>query len=145
MTEKKIKETLKLLIPQLGGIDFALLGTANLKLQGMDFNPNDLDFLVDDTGINKISKLFKSKITKNSGYLEICFIIDKIEVHFVSNILNNMRPANFIEHIIIVEKYNLKIPCMSLQSELEAYEKMGRNKDKEKTIALKKKLNFKIN
>jgi len=114
------EKTLKLLIPQLIGIDFALIATANLKLQGMDFNPNDLDFLVDDTGINKISKLFKSKIIKNDDYLETCFMMDEIEVHFVSNILNDIRPANFTKHIININKYGLKIPCMSLQSEFRS-------------------------
>jgi predicted nucleotidyltransferase len=130
---EKFEEILKLLISKISDINFVLLGSLNLRLQGIEINPSDIDFLTDNEGIKKISQIFNSKILKTDiGYLETIFEIDGIGIHFVANISNPVRPANFMDHTVLIEKNGIKIPCTSLEAELEAYRKMNRDKDKEK-------------
>lgn len=137
----KFEKILKSVVSKISDAKFALLGTLNLKLQGIGVNPTDIDFLTDDGGIEKVSQIFNSKISKNeTGYLETIFEIDGIEVHFVSNSQNPVRPVNFMDYTILIEKDGIKILAMSLESELKAYHKMKRDKDVEKIKLLEEKL-----
>ena len=138
---EKFEEILKLVVSKIPDIKFALLGTLNLRLQGIGVNPTDIDFLTDDEGIEKASQIFNSKVSKNEiGYLETIFEINGIEVHFVSDSQNPVRPSNFMDYAVLIEKNGVKIPFMSLGAELEAYRKMNRDKDKEKIKLLEEKL-----
>jgi hypothetical protein len=144
MEEDKIKITLQNLLPKLAGINFVLLGTLNLKLQGLPLDPRDIDFLTDNEGVNKIAKIFGSKIIKDEdyAYIQTAFDFMGIEIHFASAELN-LRPENFLDYVVNIEKYGLTIPCLSLESELETYEQMGREKDKRKIELLREMLNKK--
>jgi len=138
---EKFFGVLRILIEKLKGIDFAVLGSYNLYLQGIKINPKDLDLITDDNGIHKIIDIFGSSIATNEGkYKETEFEINDVEIHVVSNINNELRPP-FRNNIIWLEKDNLKIPCMSLESELSFYEKINREKDKGKAELIKQKLN----
>jgi len=139
---EKFLKVLKILLKKLGGIDFALLGTFNLSLQGIKIIPGDLDLLTDDEGIEKISQIFKSTVVKEKevGYKETQFQIKGIEVHVVSNKKNPLRPQNFKKHLVWIEKEGLKIPCMSLESELSFYRQARREKDRGKVRLIQERL-----
>jgi len=139
MTDGQLEKILKILITKLEGIDFALIGSLNLKIQGLNYlDPRDIDFLTNNEGIKKISEIFGSELNNESGYLETSFQFEGIEIHLVSNQNNPIRPANFKEHLKMIKKYNINLPCLSLESELFAYEKMDREKDVEKIKNIKK-------
>jgi len=142
MNDHLIGKILKELMPKLDKINFAVLGTLNLYFQGIDVAPRDIDFLTNNKGIEKISSIFDCSVTKKEGYLETKFEVDGIEIHFVSNESNPIRPLNFMKYVLAIEKYGIKIPCMSLKSELTAYREMERDKDKEKIKALEEKLDL---
>lgn len=132
-------KVLKILLQKLKNIDSALLGTFNLFIQEINVVPRDLDLLTDDEGIEKISQIFGSKITKEKEdhYKETFFQIENIEVHVVSNKNNPLRSKNFKKQIVWIEKEELKIPCMSLESELLFYQQASREKDREKVQLIK--------
>ncbi|KKR43638.1 MAG: hypothetical protein UU51_C0016G0008 [Microgenomates group bacterium GW2011_GWC1_41_20] len=136
-------ETLVILLRKLDKVEFAILGSYNLYLQGINIIPNDLDLITDDRGMSKIGKIFKSKIVLNeSGYKETEFNINNVEVHVVSNINNKFRPP-FRNDIVWLEKDDLKVPSMSLVSELSFYEKINRGKDKGKIELIQEKISKK--
>jgi hypothetical protein len=87
-----------------------------------------------------MSNIFDSAILNDHGYLETVFYIEDIEVHAISHEGNSIRPDDFIKKAISVEAYGHTILCMSLESELEAYKKMNRDKDQEKIQLLTYKL-----
>lgn len=133
-------EVLRILTGKLKGIGFAVIGSYNLYLQGIDVNPNDLDVFVDDRDMGKISRMFKGKITINKlGHREIKLKINGVEIHIGSNLNETLRPP-FRENTVWLKKGNLKIPCMSLESELSFYEKVKRKKDKKKIEFIKERL-----
>lgn len=134
-------KVLRILLQKLKGLNFALVGTFNLFVQEIKVTPRDLDLLTDDKGIEKISQLFGSLITKEKEdhYKETSFHIKNVEVHVVSNKNNPLRPKNFKKHIVWIEKEELKIPCISLQSELLFYQQSGREKDRGKVRLIKER------
>ena len=127
----KMEQALRTILEKLEDIDFALLGTFNLSLQGIEITPHDLDLLTDDEGVDKIGKIFASTITeeKEDHYKETKFYVSGVEVHVVSSENNSLRPRNFQRETIWIQKGDLKIPCMSLKSELQFYQQAGRAKD----------------
>ena len=46
MKIKKLKEVLKIISGKIGSIDWAVMGSSNMALHGMDVTPNDLDIVV---------------------------------------------------------------------------------------------------
>lgn len=141
--EKEFFESLEILLAKLKGVDFALVGTFNLFVQGVRIDPRDLDLLTDDEGIKKISQIFGSEIVEDreDHYKETGFQIGGVEVQVISNKGNPLRPGDFQEHIIWIEKEGLEVPCMSLQSELTFYRQLGRGKDRKKVQLIEEKLN----
>lgn len=128
------------LFGKLVDIDYVLIGSLNLKLQGLATEPKDVDFLTTDSGVYTVSKLFKSQITSEHEYLETEFFIDGVEIHFTSCTTNEMRPLDFMRYVVMLKKYGHSIPCMSLRSELDAYRNMNRERDKEKIAMIEEKL-----
>lgn len=130
---------LKHFLKNTKNIEYSLLGSFNLYLQGIDVTPHDLDFITDNEGLKKISKIFKSNIISNNGYLETEFILDEIDIHIVSNENNNLREP-FRNNIIWIDTKGVRIPCQSLESELRFYIKINREKDFGKVELIKKRI-----
>lgn len=123
---------LKKILDDLDGLNFCVLGSFNLYLQGADIIPHDLDFITNDESLRKVSNIYNSKITNEFGYLETEFQIDNVGVHFVSNNNNDPFKTDDNNQVAWIKKENLNIPCRPLQLELEAYKKMTGEKYKAK-------------
>lgn len=135
MTRSEISNVIDILLPQMPAIDFALIGTCNLYIQGItELVPNDFDLITNDEGVKEISRVFDSEIFTDGepGYLETQFELNGIEIHFVSTDNNPLRPNNFQNFVKTIEFEGKKVPCLTLESEYEAYSKMNREKDKRK-------------
>lgn len=132
-------KSIEALLDKLRGIKFCFIGSANLLLQGLQVEPHDLDLLTDDEGIMAIANIFGTSVRNYEGfqYKETKFSIDNTEVHVVSNNNNPLRPKEFGKETIFVNKNGLNIPCMNLQSELEFYRRVNRDKDKQKVLLIK--------
>lgn len=128
----KFLRVLERVLNDLNGVNFCVLGSFNLYLQGADITPHDLDFITDDESLKKVASLYNSKITNEFGYLETEFEIDYVGIHFVSNNNNEPFTTNDNNQVEWINREDLNIPCRSLQSELEAYKKMTGEKYKNK-------------
>lgn len=118
--DKIFKELLK----KLRGIGFVVIGTVNMKLQGIDVESNDIDLATDDESMEKIAKIFSSIIIEERGFKETEFIIDHSQIHVVSVSTNPLRNDDFKKPVNI-KKWNLQITGMPLESELEFYQKLN--------------------
>lgn len=126
-----MKEVFTIIAKKLSGIKYALIGTSNIMMQGGNVYPDDVDFLTDDENIQKISKIFSSKIVNDSGYRETEIQLANHDVHFVSASTNPLRNDD-LSGIIRVDKWGIEIPCMTLESELSFYKKIDSGKAKKK-------------
>jgi len=129
-------KTLKQIIKQLTGLKLCLIGSANLKYQGIDIAPHDLDFLTDEASLNKVAKVFNCQISDNEdGYKECEFKIGNVDVHFVTE--SKFR-TNQLDNTLTIYIDGIRVLAASLQSELEFYQKWNRSKDKIKIKLIKR-------
>lgn len=145
MTEEILEKSLKIILSKLEGINFALMGSTNLQIQGLPVDARDLDFVINESGLQKISKLLEPQILEtkkdsNGIHYESVFAIDNMEYDFVCGELAPTRRENFKNHIIFVNKFGLKIPAMALEYELEIYKKLNREKDQDKIRLIKDRM-----
>lgn len=142
------KETLIFVANKLNeaGADWALIGSANLALQGMDVAPGDIDILVNFSEKEKIESIFseEEKISdsklKNGEGEELTYLIGGVEIQFCFEYAHGFY-ADFLEKEEF-EKIVLKsveIPCNRLEDEIRAYEHLGKKEKAEKIREFLKK------
>ncbi|MBP1996934.1 nucleotidyltransferase domain-containing protein [Paenibacillus eucommiae] len=127
-------------------IDWAITGSTSFALQGLPFKPDDIDIQTNQQGAYEIESLFKNYIRRpvvysSNGFIRSHFgelvitgisieIIGDIE-KFVDGVWEKAPNLNEIKKFINVA--NLKLPVLSLEYEVEAYRKLGRE-DKAATL-----------
>lgn len=67
MINQKLKEAIKLICTRLRGkkINWAVIGTTNLALQGIKIKPKDLDMVVNKHSLKIIEDLFNNFIVQS--------------------------------------------------------------------------------
>ena len=138
---EKIEKALRVIIEKLNGLNYALIGSVNLSLQGIDIQSRDIDILTNSDEINKIVKVLKKYQTKEMYFNEsegrnsyrAFFEINKIEIEILGNVNNACRLKNSLDKKIYIDYKGIKIPCMPLEEELDVYKKINRE-DKIKLI-----------
>lgn len=130
----KFYPTLKLISEKLENINYALIGSVNLYLQGIKLEPRDVDILTTSADIILIDEILKEYRTK-----EICFDdsdgrnsfrsfykINAMEIEVLGNVNNTFRDAKSLDKKIEIKFKDISLPCIFLLDELETYKKMGR-------------------
>ena len=142
MLAKNFEDTIKFVYSRLRNkkIKFAFIGSANLNLQGINTKTNDLDIIINIFGFKVISEEFKEYITQpaskkpyfKEGYPEcheLKLKINDVLVHVMGEYDNDLYMSMINKGNVVPIKINdISIPCLALESEAEAYSKMGRNK-----------------
>lgn len=121
-------------------IQKALIGSLNLRLQGLEVFPTDIDFLTTDEGVEKVSQIFNAEVFMRRGF-KVCELkLHGIEVEVGSCKGNQLRTCEFISNIKVVHVAGFDVPCLSLESELDFYTRAGREKDIHKAKLIKREL-----
>lgn len=140
MTSEKHLKILKKVANILTGnkINWMLIGSANLSLQGVEIEADDLDILTDKKGIEEIDSLLSEFRTQKPVYssttvfksLRGLYEIDDIQIDVVSNLQHNENKSWNKERNINKKEFidldEVKIPIMPINEEYKAYVKMGR-------------------
>jgi hypothetical protein len=124
-------------------IKWALIGSANLQLQGMNVEPNDLDIVVLMNDLAKMQKIFLKYNPSELKTLqplsifdtkkaELTFTINNILVQTIGETPHSLYACKMLASEII-KINNMKIPCFSLATEAELYAKTNRE-DRAKLI-----------
>ncbi|OGD69567.1 hypothetical protein A3E89_02050 [Candidatus Campbellbacteria bacterium RIFCSPHIGHO2_12_FULL_35_10] len=130
----KINQILSLIVNKLETVNYALIGSANLYIQGLEINPRDIDILTTPEDIKKIDEILGEYRTKEIFFDESggrnsfrsYYVIDGVEIEVLGNVNNDYRDVKSLDNKIYVEFDKIKIPCISLAEELNTYERMGR-------------------
>ncbi|MBL7053159.1 MAG: hypothetical protein ISS02_00640 [Candidatus Portnoybacteria bacterium] len=138
---EKIEKALKIIINKLDGLDYVLIGSVNLYIQGINVKPRDIDILTNSDEINKIIKSLKEYQTKEMYFdksegrnsYRVFFEINGIEIEVLGNVNNIYRSKDSLNKKIFINHKGIEISCMPLEEELEVYGRMGRE-DKVKLI-----------
>jgi hypothetical protein len=94
----KYEEILKTLINKLPDVKFALIGSLGLRFHGIKIDVKDIDLLTNNEGIKKIAEIFNSRIVEDvkNKCFETKSEIDGVEIHCVSDALNQLEATNFL-------------------------------------------------
>lgn len=141
MVSEKIKEALKIVCRKLKGknIDWVLVGSTNLALQGVDVSPHDIDILTDEKGAFSINELLRDYEVRKVEYKESEnlasylgeFRIDDIKVEVMGDLRIKRPDGTWYKELVIRGAKNAKIgemevPLYPLEKELEGYKILGR-------------------
>lgn len=120
-------------------INWALVGSTSLALQGVDVEAHDIDILTTKTGAREIAKLFKEYETEPLRYLESehiksyrgIFTIAGVSVDVVGDMQHktsdgNWMAGNRLTKLISIKVRDFVIPAFDLKKEYHAYLSMGR-------------------
>jgi len=141
MVSRKIKEALKIVCKKLKGksIDWVLVGSTNLALQGVDVTPHDIDILTDEKGAFSINELLRDYEVRKVEYKESEnlasylgeFRIDGIKVEVMGDLRIKRPDGTWYKELVIRGAKNANIgetevPLYPLEKELEGYKILGR-------------------
>lgn len=143
MLEKKFIDAIEIVYEKLKKerIEWVLVASTNLALQGMDVRPRDLDILVKLVNLEKIRALFleykPSQITKMGSATgeawEVKANVCGVEVHFFGENSSGVYASKIIGHEFTYLKIKrIKVPCFSLSTESQAYEATNRKEKADK-------------
>lgn len=148
MITKRKKEVLKLISEKLQGknINWCLVGSTNLALQGINLTPKDIDITTDREGAHKINELLKDYETKEIKFLDKGINAVYLAIYHINNeeieVIGESKEKNIYlpllkEGIIKIKIDNQEIPCLKLEKEYIAYKKLEKP---EKIVLIKQKL-----
>ncbi len=137
---------LRFLSKQLDGLFWILVGSTSLKLRGVDVTPSDIDIVTDLETISRIDQRLERfrirapRYSEGSGFrsTHAIYRVNGVKVDVMANIQFKspygwMSPRPY--HVHHVESAGIQIPVLSLEDEVDAYQKMGRKEKAEKIIA----------
>ena len=149
MISKKLLIALKTIHEKLKDekINWVLIGSTNLALQGIKIRPRDIDILTDKKGafeINRLLKEYEFKPVKFSRFKLFGpqyfgeFKVGGIKVE----VIGRLKKKKLLTKIVEIDGMNL--PVVSLEEEFKAYEALRRKKDFSKIKKIKNFLKRKI-
>lgn len=125
-------KAIKILYSKLSdaGIERYITGKTNLSLQGIKIKPSHLWILIHDTDLDKFCKLFsdyeRSEIIEleNGEAKEFVMKIDDVDVMVCAEYQHGTYWV-VMKNPILILIGNMRIPCFSLESDRDAYIRLG--------------------
>ncbi len=141
-----ISEALRIIARKLENqnINWVIITSCSLALQGLKIEPKDIDIITDDAGISKINHLlyeFKLDLLNNtpSDIFDSTmskFLINNCRIEVMCNfkvksLIDNQWYSmdKLLEESDIIETEDIKLPVLPLSRSIELYNLMGRGKD----------------
>ncbi len=120
------------------GIEWYIIGKTNLALQGVDVEPSHLGIIIHDHDLDKFVSLFSEykhneiNELKNGDAKEFIMFIDDLKgqgLHDVELLVCAEYDHGIYWEVmnkpVMINLENIQLPCFSLESELQAYTKLG--------------------
>ena len=129
-------------------ITWALTGSLNLALQGVDIKANDIDIISDKRGVYQIESIFKEHIKKPVNYEELpqlrshfgILLISGIPIDIMGDVENKVNNnkwephINWKQHIHVINIGMVRVPSLDLEYEYLIYSKIGDKQKSEKIL-----------
>lgn len=140
MINKKFREAVKIVNEKLNmnRIKWALVGSANMQLQGMAVTPRDLDIVVQLKDLKKIKSIFSeydcSEIKELPPFIgekepafEIRIIINEVDVQFFGEKNDGKYVSKLLAgELVKIDLDESEIPCFTLEAEAQTYAETNR-------------------
>jgi len=130
---------------KLENMDWVLVGSLDLALQGVDVEPRDIDILTDENGAFLINDILKEYETQRVEYSESDkfasyfgkFRIDNVKIDVMGDLRLKDRKGNWskpmsMKMVNLVKINGIEVPCLPLEDALIKYRRVGRFKKAKK-------------
>ena len=140
MINQDIKKSIKIIHERLENknIKWALAGSTNMQLQGMQAKPRDLDIVIQHKDLDKVSEIFSDysasdvkelKTLSGKPAWEVKATINGIEIQFFGGDENDIYVSKLLSgRTIMVKLDSIEIPCFTLEAESQNYTETKREK-----------------
>jgi len=112
-------------------ISWALIGSTNMQLQGMNVNPRDLDIVVQLKDLEKMKNIFSGYLASEIRKLEPMTIepawevkldIDEVEVQILGELDTGEYVSKLLaKRLIHISLGDIQVPCFTLDAEAQTY------------------------
>jgi len=135
MVPDEFKQAIKSLFEKLGSssIKWAVIGSTNMALQGIDVTPHDLDIVVKLNDIEKVKDIFRTdeirkiKSTTKEPIWEVRTNINGVEVQIMAENFTGEYVSKLLAgRTTRVKIDNIDVPCFTLDAEAQAYSETNR-------------------
>lgn len=138
MINERFKETIRIVHKSLNEnkIKWALIGSANMQLQGMDVQPHDLDVVVQLKDLEKMREIFSGynasavkelKPLTDEPAWEVGIKIGDVSVQFFAQMDTGVYANKLLTNKLAkIRLENIEIPCFTLGAEAQAYAETDR-------------------
>lgn len=136
MVNQNTKEAIKIIHERLVNIKWALVGSTNMQLQGMQIEPRDLDIVLHYKDLKKVSEIFrdysvsavkKFKTLSGKPAWEVKAKINDVEIQFFGGDENDIYVSKLLSgRTILVKLDGIEIPCFTLEAESQTYMETNR-------------------
>ena len=139
MISDQFKQALKTVTEKLqnNNIQYTIIGTTSLALQGINVKPNDIDIIISLNNLKKAKDIFseynpsiieKVKSSIEEPAWEIKMQIQGIEVQIIAEKQTGIYLRKLTKNNKTTIKLdNLKLSCFTLEAEAQAYQDIGRS------------------
>jgi len=117
-------------------IKWAVVGSTNMKLQGMNTEPHDLDVVLQYNDLQKVSNIFSDysassvkelKSLTDKPAWEVNAKINGKDVQFIAGGEDDVYVSKLLSNQIThIKLDDIDIPCFTLEAELQAYRETNR-------------------
>jgi Aminoglycoside-2''-adenylyltransferase len=131
-------------------INWAVVGSMSLALQGVPIEPHDIDISTDKAGAYETERLFGELVIKPVAFSSTdkirshfgAFVLDGVKVEIMGDVQTRASDGTWFEpdglrHKRIIEVEGMQVPVLSLEFEYQAYMRLERF---EKAEAIQKRL-----
>jgi hypothetical protein len=138
MLTEEFKQAIRIVAERLkrNNIVWAIVGSTNLVLQGIPKEPHDLDIVVSLEDLKRIRDLFEeyapSEITPLKTVTDEPAWDVKMKINAVDvQVLGERKEGTYVKpllnnKVLWVQMNEIKVPCLALTAEANAYEKTNR-------------------
>ena len=138
MINENFKKAIKIIqkLMNENKIKWALVGSTNMQLQGMNVNPHDLDIVVQLKDLDKIREIFSEYSASTVKELkpftdepswEVKVEIGTVEVQFFGQRNTGEYVSKLLADILTKIKIDdIEIPCFTLEAEAQTYTETNR-------------------
>jgi hypothetical protein len=148
MLSDEFKQAIKIISETLNAqnLDYALIASSNLALQGMDFSPNDLDIVMKALDLKKVHELFKeyspsgvnklkpdskdpawTKRLKEHPKWDVNFNLGEVPVQILGEHDDGEYVSKLLaKRLVYIDVDGVKVTCFSLEAEAEVYQETSR-------------------
>lgn len=115
-------------------LEFVVVGSTNLKLHGLDIDPNDVDIALPIELVETFSEVFSDNITSFSSsnetsgsFVILNLVFEGMEFEVFGEEEGELYRRRYEEHgKDVVEFEGVRVPCLDLDLEKDCYSEIGK-------------------